>query len=75
LPQVFPTQVLGGTQSAFEVHVTRQDDTPSHMKGEQLCGPPPMLQLPAPSQVVASVPDEVLMGHEGGTHCVPACHL
>jgi hypothetical protein len=55
LPHVLPTQLLGGTQSAFEVHVRRQADEPSHMKGEQLWGPPPPLQLPAPSQVFASV--------------------
>jgi hypothetical protein len=35
LPHVLPTQVLGATQSVFTLHVTRHDETPSHMKGEQ----------------------------------------
>jgi hypothetical protein len=30
-----PTHVLGPTQSVFTLHVTRHDETPSHMKGEQ----------------------------------------
>jgi hypothetical protein len=31
--------------------------------------------LPAPSHVFGSVWVDVLAGHDGGTHCVPACHL
>jgi hypothetical protein len=75
LPQVLPTQLLGGTQSLFDVQVTRHADAPSHMKGEHICVPPPTLQLPAPSHVLASVPEDAPPGHAGGTHCVPACHL
>jgi hypothetical protein len=75
LPHVLPTQVLGATQSLFEVHVTRHADEPLHMNTPQPCGPPPTLQLPAPSQVFASVCVDELAGHDGGTHCVPACHL
>jgi hypothetical protein len=45
------------------------------MKGEHTCGPPPTLQPPVPLQVLASVCVDMLAGHDGGTHCVPACHL
>jgi hypothetical protein len=75
LPQVFPTHVLGATQSEFCVHVTRHDVEALHMNGEQLCVPPPTLQLPAPSQVFASACVDVFAGHEAATHCVPAGHL
>jgi hypothetical protein len=75
LPQVLPTQVLGATQSLFDVQVTRHIDTPSHLKGEHISGPPPTLQLPAPSHVLAIVPDDAPAAQLGGTHCVPAIHL
>ena len=75
MPQVLPTHVLGPTQSMFDVHVPRQSVEPLHMKGAHRCGPPPTLQLPAPSQDLPSVCVDELAGHTGGAQDVPACHL
>jgi hypothetical protein len=36
---------------------------------------PPTLQLPAPSQVFASVTDDAPAGHDGAWHCVPATNF
>jgi hypothetical protein len=75
LPQVFPTHVFGATQSLFPVHALRQSVLPPHTNGEHACGPPPWLQLPAPSQVLPSVCVDVPAGHDAGAHDVPAGHL
>jgi hypothetical protein len=75
LPHVLPTQVFGATQSEFCVHVWRHDVEPLHMNGKQLWLPPPPLQLPAPSHVLASACIDALVGHDAATHCVPAGHL
>jgi len=75
LPQRFPTQVLGSTQSAFAVQVSLQAVLPLHLNGPHVRVPPPPSQLPLPLQVLASVTVDVPAGHDGGTHWVPAGYL
>jgi hypothetical protein len=75
LPQVFPTHVLGPTQSPLAVHTLRQSVLPSHMNGEHACVPPPWVQLPAPSQALPSVCVDEPAGQDPGAHDVPAGHL
>jgi hypothetical protein len=75
LPQVFPTHVFGATQSPFPVQALRQSVLPLHMNGAHGCGPPPWLQLPAPSQVLPNVWVDVFAGQDAEAHAVPAGHL
>jgi hypothetical protein len=70
LPQILPTHVFGGTQSALLVQVSLQANMPValHMKGVHTWVVPPTSQLPAPSQVLASVCAELPAGQDGATH-------
>jgi len=76
LPQMLPTHVLGETQSVLSAHVWLQALLEAlHKNGPHELVEPPTLQLPAPSQVFASVTDDMPAGHEGPWHCVPATHF
>src|SRR5258705_3369394 len=62
-------QTVPGMQSALPVHDERQSPVPAlHTKGSQVCVPA-LLQVPAPSQVEASV--EVLPLQDAATQVVP----
>ena len=67
------SHVLGETQSVFDPQVWPQALLePLHMNGTHELVEPPTSQLPAPSQVLASVTDDMPAGQDGGTHWVPA---
>lgn len=69
LPHKLPTHVLGETQSLFDAQVSLHLLLePLHMKGLHEFVVPPMLQLPAPSQVFSSVTDDAPAGHDGPWH-------
>jgi hypothetical protein len=75
LPQVLPRQTLGATHWSFDVHVPLQAVVPLHANGAHWLVPPPPLQWPAPSQVIARVRIAPVAGHEGGAHIWPAGHF
>jgi hypothetical protein len=70
---VLGSQMLGARQSVSAVHAALQAaiDVALHRKGAQAIVDAAW-QLPTPSQVRGCVSVEPLVGHDGGTHWVPA---
>jgi len=68
----FGSHRFGGTQSVLALQFTRQALLPLHRNAPHDLGMPVTRQLPLPSHCLAGVNVDIPVGHDAGTHSVPA---